>query len=106
MAHLELVLKKKWFDMIESGQKTEEYRELKQYWWTRIFTSPYDNLDTLPMGHYNGKHQTVRFSLGYGKNRKQMVWKIGFHAIGTAKPEIAEGNMGKMIVIPLLKRIS
>jgi hypothetical protein len=106
MAHLELILKKKWFDMIESGEKLEEYRELKQYWWKRVFTSPCDNLNTLPIGSYNGKHSTVRFSLGYGKYRKQMVFKMGHVGIGMAKPEIAEGNMNKVIVIPLLKRLS
>ena len=33
---LDLVLKKKWYDMIESGEKTEEYREIKPYWEKRL----------------------------------------------------------------------
>ena len=33
---LHLFLKSKWFEMIESGEKTEEYRETKQYWLKRI----------------------------------------------------------------------
>lgn len=33
---LKLTLKKKWYEMIESGEKTAEYRELKDYWCTRI----------------------------------------------------------------------
>jgi hypothetical protein len=36
MKVLHLTLKKKWFDMIASGEKKEEYREMKQYWWTRL----------------------------------------------------------------------
>lgn len=28
---LHLVLKKQWYDLIESGIKKEEYREIKQY---------------------------------------------------------------------------
>lgn len=36
MKTLSLVLKKKWYDMIASGEKTEEYRELKAYWWHRF----------------------------------------------------------------------
>jgi len=36
MKILHLNLKKKWFDMILSGEKTEEYREIKQYWTTRL----------------------------------------------------------------------
>ena len=31
--HLHLVLKAKWYDMIESGEKTEEYRDFKRYFW-------------------------------------------------------------------------
>ena len=32
---LNLTLKMVWFDMIASGEKTEEYREIKDYWITR-----------------------------------------------------------------------
>lgn len=31
-----LPIKKKWFDMILSGEKTEEYREIKKYYETRF----------------------------------------------------------------------
>ena len=31
-----LTLKKQWFDMIASGEKKEEYREIKDYWWMRL----------------------------------------------------------------------
>lgn len=33
---LHLVLKHKWFEMIASGEKTEEYREIKPYWISRL----------------------------------------------------------------------
>lgn len=33
---LTLTLKKKWFDMILSGEKKEEYREVKDYWMKRL----------------------------------------------------------------------
>lgn len=36
MKTLHLTLKKKWFDMIASGEKKEEYREIKPYWITRL----------------------------------------------------------------------
>lgn len=36
MKTLTLFLKKKWFDMIASGEKTEEYREIKPYWEKRL----------------------------------------------------------------------
>ena len=33
---LTLPIKRKWFDMIVSGEKKEEYREIKPYWTSRI----------------------------------------------------------------------
>lgn len=36
---LHLTLKKKWFDMIASGEKKEEYREMKPYWHKRLGTA-------------------------------------------------------------------
>lgn len=37
---LHLTLKKKWFDMIASGEKKEEYREIKPYWSQRLTSNP------------------------------------------------------------------
>ena len=57
-AILPLVLKKKWYDLIDSGEKKEEYREDKPYWDVRI-------------GNWLNKAQSknlapvVAFSLGY-----------------------------------------
>lgn len=42
MKILNLTLKKQWFDMIKSGEKTEEYREIKPYWNTRLLNQEYD----------------------------------------------------------------
>lgn len=36
MKTLHLTLKKKWFDKITSGEKKEEYREIKPYWIRRL----------------------------------------------------------------------
>lgn len=33
---LNLSVKKQWFDMISAGEKTEEYREIKKYWGSRL----------------------------------------------------------------------
>lgn len=32
-----LPIKRKWFDMIKSEEKKEEYREIKPYWASRLF---------------------------------------------------------------------
>jgi len=39
---LHLTLKKRWFDLISSGVKKEEYRELKPYWHKRLLNHLYD----------------------------------------------------------------
>lgn len=36
MKTLHLVLKSKWYDMIDRGEKKEEYRENTSYWMKRI----------------------------------------------------------------------
>jgi hypothetical protein len=35
--NLQLSLKKQWFEMTKSGEKTEDYREITPYWCTRLF---------------------------------------------------------------------
>lgn len=40
MKVLDLVLKSKWYDMINSGEKKEEYREFKPYWIKRLCDNP------------------------------------------------------------------
>lgn len=49
MRVLHLTLKKKWFDMIASGEKREEYREVKPYWSKRL----------------NKKYDVIQFRNGY-----------------------------------------
>jgi hypothetical protein len=36
MKYLQLSLKKKWFEMTKSGVKTEDYREINDYWCRRL----------------------------------------------------------------------
>ncbi len=55
---LHLNLHKENFDNIASGFKKVEYREIKKYWTQRLFNKPYD---------------TITFSNGFAKNRRQMV---------------------------------
>lgn len=33
---IKMTLSRRWFDMIESGEKKEEYRELKPFWHSRL----------------------------------------------------------------------
>jgi hypothetical protein len=62
---LKLVLKRKWYDMIASGEKREEYRESKSHWWTRIGRWM---AGSVPDGDGFGvMFMVVAFSLGYKK---------------------------------------
>ena len=100
---LQLVLKEKWFRMIESGEKLEEYRDIKPYWWKRILTSDY--LENPNDGGYAFRHKFVRFRLGYKKDAEEMIFKSGHVRIGNPKPEWSEGHMNRVIIVPLVERI-
>ncbi len=68
-ATIHLNLHKTWFDMVLSGQKKEEYRELTDYWKVRMTNAKNKNV------------QTVTFSNGYAKTRRQMVVELQYIAI-------------------------
>jgi len=59
---LHLTLKKKWFDMIASGEKKEEYREIKPYWDKRFI---------------NKSYEVIQFRNGYAKDSPKMQVKLG-----------------------------
>ena len=55
-----LILKKEWFEAIESGQKTIEYREYTEYWLNRL-SKPFTE---------------VIFQLGYSSSAKRIQASI------------------------------
>jgi hypothetical protein len=63
-----LVLKEKWYDMIASGDKKEEYREIKPYWTKRLMRG---NTSTFK------KFDSVIFKCGY--NSKKPDIEVAFH---------------------------
>ena len=95
-----LPLKKEWYEMIESGVKTEEYREIKPYWVKRLVPCTHE----CSGGHWSEKYYQcvlkckvverhmnipiythVRFSYGYTK--RTMTFEIESIRIGKGKPE-------------------
>lgn len=54
---LHLTLKKKWFDMILSGNKNEEYRVLNLYWFTRLVDCDKDEREYL----FHSCEKNIRF---------------------------------------------
>lgn len=102
MAHTEKILhlptKAKWYNMIESGEKPEEYRDFKPYWYCRLVK----NVNKLQIGTHlflsrNLKtkylntcidfvdYKYVEFSYGYTKRR--MIKEIERISIGYGRPE-------------------
>ena len=91
---LTLPIKKKWFDLILSGEKKEEYREIKPY-----YISRFSNMVKLPKSSatdliidvlevcgeiYLGK---IMFRNGYGKNSPSFIAECTLSA-GTGKEEL------------------
>mgnify|MGYP003475609218 FL=1 len=87
---LHLVLKRKWWDMIDSGERTEEYRDVNHYWAIRLLDRQYrwysqnidypnDFIDWLcfRLAHNDiafRSYENVCFHLGYTNNT--MTFKI------------------------------
>lgn len=83
---LTLPIKKKWFDLILSGEKKEEYREIKPYWTTR-FKSIIGGYD-FERFIINGVslNFAVRFQNGYSPNSSSFDADVYLEK-GTGKPE-------------------
>lgn len=84
MSTLHLVLKGKWYDMIDRGEKKEEYRENTSYWMKRI-----GKLHDAVCFHKGYTNTTMTFAIegksyGYGnsewgapKDRKVLKIQLG-----------------------------
>lgn len=101
---LELTLTKQWFDLISSGEKKEEYREIKKYWLNRLFSplaKDYKHLPEFAVGPSLDSTNTqkipaftkarefdaVRFTNGYGQSRPSMLYEYKGIEVGTGRKE-------------------
>jgi RPA family protein len=91
MKTLHLNLHKKWFDMILSGEKKEEYRDSTNYWKKRI----YDKIH---------EFNTITFSNGYAKNRAQFVIELKGLKLATGKKEWG-AEKGTVYIVMILGEI-
>ena len=95
---LTLTLKKKWFDMIASGEKKEEYREIKDYWTKRLEDNP------LVMFTPNfRKFDKIKFKNGYSKDAPMMIVECLGIDFGYSKPKWCDGVEDMFYVIKLGK---
>lgn len=73
MGILNLTIEKKWFDMILSGEKKEEYRDIKPF---------YDN-------RFKKEYTKVKLTNGYGKHRPSVILELKSVSKGVTKGDIA-----------------
>ncbi len=114
MKTLHLNLKRKWFNMIFSGDKKEEYREIKDFWIQRLFECKnniqesilqetlislefFDDLNENinketykiqlqnNINEYKRKYDTITFSNGYTKDRRQFEIELNRLEISKGK---------------------
>lgn len=89
MKTLTLSLKRKWFDLIKSGEKKEEYREIKPFWKKRLRNVV---LKTALSTVYEGfqRYDRLVFTLGYPKaddTERRLTFKNPSIRIGMGRPE-------------------
>jgi len=73
-AILRLPIKKKWFDMIASGEKREEYREATEYWRKRV-------LPANEMARREGRNLIIELVNGYRKNAPTIRREVEYVAV-------------------------
>ena len=95
MKIIRLTLKKKWFDMILSGEKEEEYRENKPYW-----RSQFLNRDDYSWK----KFDAVLFRDGYRPGCRTMLVKIIDIGYGLGRP-IWGAETGQRYIVIVLGKI-
>lgn len=122
MKILHLTLKRKWFDMISLGGKTEEYREIKLYWVNRFIkrrhtvshedyfpeeltqelkkgNQDWKELVRLFDGQITSKYNSIKFKLGYAKNAPTIHVRLCGIEIGHGKYEW--GGTGLSFILKL-----
>lgn len=103
---LHLSLKKQWFDMIKSGEKKEEYRDITPYWSKRLCNyNPKENV--YEIANFNAveftlgypakdeydkriKFEIIGISIGHGKEKWGAIPNINYFIIKLGK-ELKEG---------------
>lgn len=94
-----LPIKKKWFDMILSGEKKEEYREIKPYYNSRL------GVRLIIQELINGSNakfiSNIMFRNGYGKDRPTILCECEISK-GYGKPELGAEPDKKYYVLKIL----
>lgn len=107
---LTLAVSKEWFDMIVSGEKTEEYREIKPYWVARLFQNNSNIVDVRYLASALAgrtdllkkyidaekivlkQYTHVLFINGYRKDSKRIEKEVESITIGKPKKGLCPGK--------------
>ena len=96
---LTLPIKKKWFDMILSGEKKEEYREIKPYYMTRFANIGLLNMELESLNYVEtGNERQIMFRNGYSKNSPSFLADVSLN-IGMGKTELGAEPGKKYFVL-------
>ena len=101
MKTLNLILKAKWYDLIASGVKKEEYREIKPYWIKRLTHCLFHVDKDHDYSQYK-EFDTVKIHFGY--TNKSMTFECLNVSIGKGKKEWGAPE-GDVFIIKLGIRI-
>ncbi len=101
---LRLTVKKKWFDMIKSGEKPEEYREIKRYWTKRLSEPPQWPNEWISHVFYKFSH--VLFVNGYGNDSPRVLKECKGITIGRGNPKWGAPTDRDVFIIQLGKEVT
>jgi len=118
MKILDLPLKKEWYQLIESGIKKEEYREIKPYWEKRLldykgikrdykllfFRNVLTGIHHDLSKEYKRGYDAVRFRYGYTK--RTMTFKVKSISFGMGKPEWGAPTDKQVFIISLGEKLN
>lgn len=93
---LHLPLLAKWYEMIESGEKKEEYREDTPYWRARLFWNT-------PRGLLPKQYRASVFRYGYTK--RSMKYEYKGVRFGYGRPEWGAPTDRKVFIIGIGDKI-
>jgi len=92
--------------MIASGEKTEEYREIKPYWASRLTTLPKELTDDClnridECAEWTQHFWEASFRNGYSKNAPVMRFKCEYITVGLGRSEWGAEPGKKYFIIKL-----
>lgn len=87
MKILELPLKKEWYNLIECGEKREEYRVIKPYW-TKRFIGVYGPQFYHRLFYLRAKYKDYTHVLfRYGYTKRKMQYEIDEITVGRGRTD-------------------